>query len=79
MECKRCGYKTNRRETLIHHFMRKVLCPSNIKDISRDELLRQFPSFNIKQLQCKSCSKQFSSSGEKVNIREYVWANQQSR
>lgn len=39
--CKRCGFKTNRKDNLIRHLKRKNICKPSLLDVSVDSLLKE--------------------------------------
>ncbi len=63
--CKRCGYKTARKHHYIAHIKAVNPCPTNLSDITREQLLQEYPQYIDKKPRvytCKYCKKEFGIS-----------------
>lgn len=62
LECRRCGYKTNRKWYLISHLQRKKTCKAldASKDIDREDLLRDIKNAKV-LFRCRFCEQPFNS------------------
>lgn len=65
-ECKRCGYKGNQKQDLRKHLSKKKICNAVIEDISREELLKQLDTKEVKRFICIKCDKELSSKYNKL-------------
>lgn len=62
-DCKRCGYRCEKKHHYIAHIKRVNLCPATVADISRDDLLKEYPKYIDKKpkvYNCKHCNKAFN-------------------
>ena len=62
LQCKRCGYETNTKQSLLRHFHRKNICTPSIEDIHVDILINELESEPNNQYKCCHCGKCFAYS-----------------
>ena len=62
--CKRCGYNTDVKHTLLRHWARKNTCPPTNQDVSISDLKEELANSDIQvTYSCKFCAKTFKNKG----------------
>jgi hypothetical protein len=66
--CKRCGFNTTFKNSIIRHLKRKTICQPILQDLSIDELLKDFIKEELTSgYQCEFCQKYFKTSQTKYH------------
>lgn len=61
LSCPRCGDIVESKGHLIIHLRSKIVCEPNMRDIPRENILKQPETFNLNRtVECKFCTKRFS-------------------
>jgi hypothetical protein len=66
-KCKRCGYDTDYRHSMISHLNKKNPCETKLDHIPRDELLKEFEK--KKAYKCENCNQTYSLMS---NLRRHL-------
>ena len=60
--CKRCGFTSDYKQSLIRHLEKKKTCEALYQDLPIDELLKEYCQTKLKTHRCELCNKSFSHS-----------------
>lgn len=70
MECKRCGFTSLYKSSLVSHLAKKTACPPLCEDVDRKVLLDKLVIVKEKRFQCEVCDKWFSSRSSKCTHKK---------
>ncbi len=64
--CIRCGYETNKKDSILKHYSKKNVCKPKLSDTPIEECRQKLIKGDTDSIICDNCNKEFSTHGSMI-------------
>ncbi len=64
--CIRCGYETNKKDSILKHYSKKNVCKPKLSDTPIEECKQKLIKGDTDSIICDNCNKEFSTHGSMI-------------